>query len=98
MTNVFYNGKYLIMSSHTHQIMCNKHCCDKALLMFFPNVYIQTQPVKKSRKLFKSKCIKVIVALYVTLMVTNCLYRPFLVEICSRKLPNALFIADRNHF
>lgn len=57
--------------------MCTKHWCDKTLLMFFPNVYIHTQPIKKSRKLFKSKWVKVIVALYVTLMVTNFLYRPF---------------------
>lgn len=55
MTYVFYNGKYLIMSSYMDQITCNKHCCDKTLLMFFPNVYIQTQPIKKFCKLFKSK-------------------------------------------
>lgn len=49
--------------------------------------------------MFKVKSIKVIVALYLSVMVTKCLYyQAFLLEICSRKFPNALFTADRNHF
>lgn len=36
----------------------------------------------KSSKLFKGKCIKVIVALYVTVMVTKWLYQTLLLEIC----------------